>query len=162
MNLGPLISQEHRKKVLDCFNRAIDEGGKLITGGGVPKFSDTRKAGSWVEPTIFTGLGEETSLLTDEVFGPVCHISPFSAENEVIDTLNSTKYGLAAAIWTKDLQRGHRVSRQLEVGVVWVNTWFLRDLRTPFGGIKLSGIGREGGLHSLDFYSELTNICIKL
>jgi aminomuconate-semialdehyde/2-hydroxymuconate-6-semialdehyde dehydrogenase len=162
MNLGPLISQEHRKKVLDCFNRAIDEGGKLITGGGVPKFRDTRKAGSWVEPTIFTGLGEEASLVTEEVFGPVCHISPFSAENEVIDRVNSTKYGLAAAVWTKDLQRGHRVSKQLEVGVVWVNTWFLRDLRTPFGGIKLSGIGREGGLHSLDFYSELTNICIKL
>ena len=162
MNLGPLISQEHRKKVLDCFNRAIDEGGKLITGGGVPKFRDTRKAGSWVEPTIFTGLGEEASLVTEEVFGPVCHISPFSAENEVIDKVNSTKYGLAAAVWTKDLQRGHRVSKQLEVGVVWVNTWFLRDLRTPFGGIKLSGIGREGGLHSLDFYSELTNICIKL
>tara|TARA_B110000008_G_scaffold63722_1_gene63834 strand:- start:1422 stop:2882 length:1461 start_codon:yes stop_codon:yes gene_type:complete len=162
MNLGPLISQEHRKKVLDCFNRAIDEGGKLITGGGVPKFIDTRKAGSWVEPTIFTDLGEEASLVTEEVFGPVCHISPFSAENEVIDKINSTKYGLAAAVWTKDLQRGHRVSKQLEVGVVWVNTWFLRDLRTPFGGIKLSGIGREGGLHSLDFYSELTNICIKL
>ena len=162
MNLGPLISQEHRKKVLDCFNRAIDEGGKLITGGGVPKFSDTRKAGSWVEPTIFTDLGEEASLVTEEVFGPVCHISPFGAENEVIDKVNSTKYGLAAAVWTKDLQRGHRVSKQLEVGVVWVNTWFLRDLRTPFGGIKLSGIGREGGLHSLDFYSELTNICIKL
>ena len=162
MNLGPLISQEHRKKVLDCFNRAIDEGGKLITGGGVPKFRDTRKAGSWVEPTIFTDLGEEASLVTEEVFGPVCHISPFAAENEVIDKVNSTKYGLAAAVWTKDLQRGHRVSKQLEVGVVWVNTWFLRDLRTPFGGIKLSGIGREGGLHSLDFYSELTNICIKL
>ena len=107
-------------------------------------------------------LKKKRQWSTQEVFGPVCHISSFSTEAEVVDKVNNSKYGLAAAVWTKDIQRGHRVSRQLEVGVVWVNTWFLRDLRTPFGGIKLSGIGREGGLHSLDFYSELTNICIKL
>ena len=160
--LGPLISQEHRKKVLACFAQAIKEGGNLVTGGGVPEFSDSRKSGSWIQPTIFTGLKEEASMVTQEVFGPVCHISSFSTEAEVVDKVNNSKYGLAAAVWTKDIQRGHRVSLQLEVGVVWVNTWFLRDLRTPFGGIKLSGIGREGGLHSLDFYSELTNICIKL
>ena len=160
--LGPLISQEHREKVLACFAQAIKEGGNLVTGGGVPEFSDSRKTGSWVQPTIFTGLKEEASMVTQEVFGPVCHISSFSTEAEVIDKVNNNKYGLAAAVWTKDIKRAHRVSRQLEVGVVWVNTWFLRDLRTPFGGIKLSGIGREGGLHSLNFYSELTNICIKL
>jgi len=160
--LGPLISQEHREKVLACFAQAIKEGGNLVTGGGVPEFSDSRKTGSWVQPTIFTGLKEEASMVTQEVFGPVCHISSFSTEAEVIDKVNNSKYGLAAAVWTKDIKRAHRVSRQLEVGVVWVNTWFLRDLRTPFGGIKLSGIGREGGLHSLNFYSELTNICIKL
>jgi len=160
--LGPLISQEHREKVLACFAQAIKEGGNLVTGGGVPEFSDSRKSGSWVQPTIFTGLKEEASMVKQEVFGPVCHISSFDSEKEVIEKVNNSKYGLAAAVWTKDIKRAHRVSRQLEVGVVWVNTWFLRDLRTPFGGIKLSGIGREGGLHSLEFYSELTNICIKL
>ena len=160
--LGPLISQEHRIKVLACFTKALEEGGNLVTGGRVPEFTDSRKKGSWVQPTIFTGLSEEADMVKQEVFGPVCHISSFDSEKEVVEKVNNSKYGLAAAVWTKDIKRAHRVSRQLEVGVVWVNTWFLRDLRTPFGGIKLSGIGREGGLHSLEFYSELTNICIKL
>ena len=160
--LGPLISKEHQVKVLACFARAIEEGGNLVTGGGVPEFKDSRKKGSWVQPTIFTGLSEEADMVKQEVFGPVCHISSFDSEEEVVEKVNNSKYGLAAAVWTKDVKRAHRVSRQLGVGVVWVNTWFLRDLRTPFGGIKLSGVGREGGLHSLEFYSELTNICIKL
>ena len=160
--LGPLISQEHRIKVLACFARALEEGGNLVTGGGVPEFTDSRKKGSWIQPTIFTGLSEEADMVKQEVFGPVCHISSFASEKELVEKVNNSKYGLAAAVWTKDIKRAHRVSRQLEVGVVWVNTWFLRDLRTPFGGIKLSGVGREGGLHSLEFYSELTNICIKL
>jgi len=147
---------------LACFTKALEEGGNLVTGGRVPEFTDSRKKGSWVQPTIFTGLSEEADMVKQEVFGPVCHISSFDSEKEVVGKVNNSKYGLAAAVWTKDIKRAHRVSRQLEVGVVWVNTWFLRDLRTPFGGIKLSGIGREGGLHSLEFYSELTNICIKL
>ena len=139
--LGPLISQEHREKVLACFAQAIKEGGNLVTGGGVPEFSDSRKTGSWVQPTIFTGLKEEASMVTQEVFGPVCHISSFSTEAEVIDKVNNSKYGLAAAVWTKDIKRAHRVSRQLEVGVVWVNTWFLRDLRTP--SVELNFLGLD-------------------
>jgi aminomuconate-semialdehyde/2-hydroxymuconate-6-semialdehyde dehydrogenase len=98
----------------------------------------------------------------EEIFGPVCHVAPFDAEEEVVHMANDTKYGLAASVWTSNLKRGHRVAQQMSVGITWVNCWFLRDLRTPFGGVGLSGIGREGGAHSLNFYSELNNICIRL
>ena len=100
--------------------------------------------------------------MREEIFGPVCHIAPFDREDEAIELANDSAYGLAAAIWTRDVGRAHRVAAQMETGIVWVNEWFLRDLRTPFGGMKLSGIGREGGEHSLGFYSEPTNICVKL
>jgi aminomuconate-semialdehyde/2-hydroxymuconate-6-semialdehyde dehydrogenase len=98
----------------------------------------------------------------EEIFGPVCHVAPFDSEEEAVSKANDTKYGLAASIWTSDLKRGHRVARQMNVGITWVNCWFLRDLRTPFGGVGFSGIGREGGMHSLNFYSELNNVCIRL
>jgi aminomuconate-semialdehyde/2-hydroxymuconate-6-semialdehyde dehydrogenase len=98
----------------------------------------------------------------EEIFGPVCHVAPFDAEEEAIEMANDTKYGLAASIWTTNLKRGHHVAQQMKVGITWVNCWFLRDLRTPFGGAGLSGIGREGGVHSLNFYSELNNICVRL
>ena len=162
LDFGPLISKEHREKVLKAFSTAISDGGILEVGGGIPIFDDKRDSGSWIEPTIFTGLGEQSDLIKNEVFGPVCHITPFESENEVLKKANDSKYGLAAAIWTKDINKAHLISAKLNVGVVWVNSWYLRDLRTPFGGMKLSGIGREGGQHSLDFYSELTNVCIKL
>ena len=99
---------------------------------------------------------------TKEVFGPICHIAPFDTEEEAIAMANDSEYGLAGTVWTTNLQRAHRVAHQIDAGIVWVNAWYLRDLRTPFGGVKLSGIGREGGVHSLNFYSEPTNICIKL
>lgn len=118
--------------------------------------------GNWVQPTIWTGLPETASVVKDEVFGPCCHVQPFDSEDEVIALANDTKYGLAAAIWTENVTRAHRVAAQMEAGIVWVNSWFLRDLRTPFGGMKHSGIGREGGVHSLEFYTELQNICVKL
>ncbi|MGA8273517.1 MAG: aldehyde dehydrogenase family protein, partial [Candidatus Sulfotelmatobacter sp.] len=105
---------------------------------------------------------ETARCVKEEIFGPVCHVAPFDSEEQAVVMANDTKYGLAASIWTGDLKRGHRVAQQMNVGITWVNCWFLRDLRTPFGGVGLSGIGREGGVHSLDFYSELNNICIRL
>jgi aminomuconate-semialdehyde/2-hydroxymuconate-6-semialdehyde dehydrogenase len=161
-NMGPLISAEHRDKVLSYFQLAREEGATVVTGGGVPKFGDARDNGFYVEPTILTGLAECTRCVKEEIFGPVCHVAPFESEDEAIALANDTQYGLAASIWTRDLNRAHRVARQMNAGITWVNCWFLRDLRTPFGGMGLSGIGREGGVHSLNFYSELNNICIRV
>jgi aminomuconate-semialdehyde/2-hydroxymuconate-6-semialdehyde dehydrogenase len=161
-NLGPLISAQHREKVLSYYQLAKAEGAHLVTGGGVPSFGDERDRGCYIQPTIYTGLPESARCVKEEIFGPVCHIAPFDSEEEAIAMANDTKYGLAASIWTTNLKRGHRVAQQMRTGITWVNCWFLRDLRTPFGGAGLSGIGREGGMHSLNFYSELNNICIRL
>ena len=161
-NLGPLISASHREKVLSYFRAARELGATIVTGGGVPVFGDARDNGFYVQPTILTGLPESSCCVKEEIFGPVCHIAPFDTEEEAVTMANDTEYGLAASIWTNDLKRAHRVARQMNVGITWVNCWFLRDLRTPFGGVGLSGIGREGGIHSLNFYSELNNICIRL
>jgi len=161
-DLGPLISATHREKVLSYFGKARELGAEIVTGGGVPTFGDARDNGFYVQPTILTGLPESSCCVKDEIFGPVCHVAPFDSEEEAVAMANDTEYGLAASIWTGDLKRGHRVARQMNVGITWVNCWFLRDLRTPFGGVGLSGIGREGGMHSLNFYSELNNICIRL
>jgi aminomuconate-semialdehyde/2-hydroxymuconate-6-semialdehyde dehydrogenase len=160
--MGPLISQEHRAKVLSYYKKAIDEGATLVTGGGVPQMPDDLQGGWWVQPTIWTGLPETASVVREEIFGPCCHIQPFDTEEEVVRMANDTSYGLAASVWTSNLQRGHRMASSVEAGLVWVNSWFLRDLRTPFGGSKQSGIGREGGVHSLEFYTELKNVCIKM
>ncbi|HTU42879.1 MAG TPA: 2-hydroxymuconic semialdehyde dehydrogenase [Candidatus Aquilonibacter sp.] len=161
-DFGPLISAQHREKVLSYFQLAKEEGATLVTGGGIPSFGDARDNGFYVQPTIYTGLSESARCVKEEIFGPVCHIAPFDSEEEAVAMANDTKYGLAASIWTSDLKRGHRVAQEMNVGITWVNCWFLRDLRTPFGGVGLSGIGREGGMHSLNFYSELNNICIRL
>ncbi|GAB3113663.1 2-hydroxymuconic semialdehyde dehydrogenase [Aestuariicella hydrocarbonica] len=161
-DMGPLISHKHRDKVVSYFASAKAEGATVVTGGGVPVFGDARDNGAFVEPTIFTGLPEHARIVKEEVFGPVCHITPFDTEAQAVAMANDSHYGLAATVWTTNLPRAHRVAQQLEVGIAWVNTWYLRDLRTPFGGVKLSGVGREGGVHSLNFYSEPTNICIKL
>jgi aminomuconate-semialdehyde/2-hydroxymuconate-6-semialdehyde dehydrogenase len=161
-NLGPLISAQHRDKVLSYYRLAREEGATVVTGGGVSKFGDGRDHGFYVQPTIYTELLESARCVKEEIFGPVCHLAPFDSEEEAIAMANNTKYGLAASIWTSNLKRGHRVAQQMKVGITWVNCWFLRDLRTPFGGVGLSGIGREGGMHSLNFYSELNNICIRL
>jgi aminomuconate-semialdehyde/2-hydroxymuconate-6-semialdehyde dehydrogenase len=160
--IGPLISKQHQEKVLSYYKLAREEGATVVTGGGVPQFGNALDRGCYVQPTIYTGLHESARCVKEEIFGPVCHITPFDAEDEAVAMANDTKYGLAASIWTTNLKRGHHVARQMNVGITWVNCWFLRDLRTPFGGVGLSGIGREGGLHSLNFYSELNNICIRL
>lgn len=160
--LGPLISSQHREKVLSYYRLASQEGATTITGGAIPEFGNELDQGFYVQPTIYTGLLESARCVREEIFGPVCHIAPFDDEEEAVSKANDTKYGLAASIWTNDLKRAHRVAQQMNVGITWVNCWFLRDLRTPFGGVGLSGIGREGGMHSLNFYSELNNICIRL
>ena len=160
-SIGPLISTTHREKVLSYYQLAEQEGATVVTGGGKPAFGDSRDNGAFVEPTIWTGLAENARCIKEEIFGPVCHIAPFDDESDVIAMANDSDYGLAAAIWTENLERAHRVAAQIEAGIVWVNSWYLRDLRTPFGGVKLSGIGREGGIHSLNFYSELTTVCVK-
>jgi aminomuconate-semialdehyde/2-hydroxymuconate-6-semialdehyde dehydrogenase len=148
--------------VLSYFALARTEGANLITGGDVPLFGDARDNGSWVRPTIWTGLGDDARCVREEIFGPVCHIAPFDDEEEVLARVNDSQYGLACALWTSQVGRAHRLARRVHTGIVWVNSWYARDLRTPFGGSKLSGMGREGGRHSLDFYSEISNICIKL
>ncbi|WP_142804799.1 2-hydroxymuconic semialdehyde dehydrogenase [Tepidiphilus sp. J10] len=160
--LGPLISHEHRRKVLSYYEKAKALGATVVTGGGIPDMPPELAGGSWIQPTIWTGLGDDSPIAREEIFGPCTLIQPFDDEDEVIARANDTDYGLACAIWTKDLSRAHRVAGQIEAGLVWINSWFLRDLRTPFGGMKQSGIGREGGVHSLEFYTELKNICVKL
>jgi aminomuconate-semialdehyde/2-hydroxymuconate-6-semialdehyde dehydrogenase len=160
--LGPLISPEHREKVLKYYKLAAESGARVVTGGGIPELDSCLKDGAWVQPTIWTGLPDDHPIIKEEIFGPCCHIRPFDTEDEVIALANDTPYGLACSIWTENLTRAHRVAPKIESGITWVNSWFLRDLRTPFGGSKQSGIGREGGNYSLEFYTELTNICIKL
>ena len=160
--LGPVISAEHRDKVQGFYRRAVEEGATVVTGGGVPEISGNQAGGFYVEPTIWTGLAHSASVMREEIFGPCCGIVPFDSEDEVIALANDTPYGLCASVWTETMSRGHRVAAAMDVGVCWVNSWFLRDLRTAFGGSGHSGIGREGGVHSLEFYTELSNICVKL
>ncbi|MGB3376517.1 MAG: 2-hydroxymuconic semialdehyde dehydrogenase [Microbacterium sp.] len=160
--ISPLISAEHRRKVESYFTLAADAGGELLAGGGRPSFGNALDGGFWVEPTIWQGLPQASRPMREEIFGPVANLLPFDSEEQAIALANDTEYGLAAAVWTDDLSRGHRVAQRMKVGISWVNTWFLRDLRSPFGGVGLSGIGREGGRHSLDFYTESTNVCVQL
>lgn len=160
-NFGPLVSLEHRDKVFSYYKLAEEEGANIIIGGGIPDMGEEMNAGAWIEPTIWTGLADNARVVNEEIFGPCCHIRPFDTEEEAITLANDTNYGLCAAIWTENISRATRVAESMEVGLTWVNSWFLRDLRTAFGGAKQSGIGREGGVHSLEFYTELKNICIK-
>ena len=162
VDMGPVVSAAHRDKVLEFYANAKKEGANVILGGGAPKMEGKLANGFFVEPTIWTGLPETATVVKEEVFGPCCHIAPFDTEEEVIKMANDTKYGLAATIFTENLTKAHSVASQIDAGIVWINSWFLRDLRTPFGGMKGSGIGREGGHHSLEFYTELKNVCIKM
>ena len=161
-SFGPMVSVQQRDKVLSYYKKAKDEGANIITGGGIPNMPKEYENGFWIEPTIWTGLPESSTVIREEIFGPCCHIQPFDTEEEAIHMANDTDYGLATAIWTENVSRAHRVAAKIEVGISWVNCWFLRDLRTAFGGSKQSGIGREGGVHSLEFYTEMRNVCLKL
>jgi aminomuconate-semialdehyde/2-hydroxymuconate-6-semialdehyde dehydrogenase len=158
--IGPLISQQHRDKVLKYYRQAVEDGAIVVSGGGVPKMPDSLAGGAWIQPTIWTGLPETSAVVREEIFGPCCHVRPFETEGEALTLANDTAYGLAATVWTRDMARSMRLGTTINAGVVWVNSWFLRDLRTPFGGMKQSGIGREGGVHSLEFYTELRTVCV--
>lgn len=158
-NVGALVSKEHYDRVNSYIDIAREDGATILTGGKRP---DGYEKGYYLEPTILVGLDRNSRCVREEIFGPVVTVMPFDMEEEVVMQANDTHYGLSATIWTNDLRRAHRVAHQLEAGIIWVNTWFLRDLRTPFGGMKHSGIGRTGGMHSIDFYSELSNVTIKL
>jgi aminomuconate-semialdehyde/2-hydroxymuconate-6-semialdehyde dehydrogenase len=158
--MGPLISKRHRDKVLRACESALRDGAVVHCGGNVPTMEDRFASGAWLAPTVWSGLAEASSVMRDEVFGPCCHITLFDTEEEALTLANDSDYGLAAALWTRDHAQALRMSTRLNVGVVWVNAWGIRDLRTPFGGIGRSGIGREGGLASLDFYSQQRNVCM--
>ncbi len=161
-NLGAVVSKEHLNKILSCIERAKQEGGEILTGGNRLVLDGDLKNGYYVEPTIIDGLSVDCRTNREEIFGPVVSMIPFKTEEEVIEMANSTQYGLSASIFTRDISRAHRVAAAIDSGVVWVNTWMLRDLRIPFGGMKSSGVGREGGFESLQFFTEPKNVCIKI
>lgn len=161
-NMGPLVSAEHYKKVTSYFNIAKSEGATLITGGKRPSLPDYLSKGFYLEPTVYVQENHETKLCQEEIFGPVVTLIPFDTEEEALAIANHTQYGLNAVVWTENLQRAHRISHQVRAGTIWVNCWFVRDLRAPFGGMKKSGIGREGGKYSLEFFTDIKNICISL
>ena len=160
--MGALVSEAHMNKVLSYIELAKKEGGKVLAGGNRIYLSGRCKEGYFVEPTVIVGLDQQCRTNQEEIFGPVVTIMPFDNEEEAIAFANSTAYGLSATIWTESLKRAHRVAHQLKSGIIWVNCWLLRDLRTPFGGMKQSGVGREGGWEALRFFTEQKNICIKL
>ena len=161
-NLGAVVSKEHMHKILDKIEEAKNLGGKILIGGKRVILDGELKDGYYIEPTIIEGLSSDCSINQEEIFGPVVSLIPFKTEEEVIKMANSTNYGLSASIFTENISKAHRVAANIDSGVVWINTWLLRDLRIPFGGMKHSGVGREGGFKSLEFFTESKNICVKI
>ena len=159
-DLGALISEDHLAKVQGYVELAKQEGGALLTGG-TPCLPSGFEGGNWMAPTVIEGLSPDSRCSTEEIFGPVVTLHPFGSEDEAVAIANNTRYGLAGSVWTSDLDKGRRVSEAIDTGMVWVNTWLHRDLRVPFGGVKDSGVGREGGKWSLGFFSEAMNVCVK-
>lgn len=159
---GAVVSKEHHQKIISYLELAKKEGGKILCGGGAAKLSGKNAGGYFVEPTVIENLDHKCRTNQEEIFGPVTTITPFKREEEAIEMANSTSYGLSASVWTQDVDRGHRVCKKIQSGVVWLNSWLLRDLRIPFGGMKSSGMGREGGQYSLNFFTETKNICVKV
>ena len=159
-DLGALISPEHLKKVRSYIELAKEEGGTILTGG-TPCLPSRFDGGNWISPTVIGGLEYDSRCATEEIFGPVVSLHRFDSEEEAIEIANCTRYGLAGSVWTEDLEKGKRVSERIDSGMIWINTWLHRDLRVPFGGVKDSGVGREGGRWSLGFFSEAMNICVK-
>jgi aminomuconate-semialdehyde/2-hydroxymuconate-6-semialdehyde dehydrogenase len=159
--IGAVVSKEHLEKVLSYIKLAEEEGGKILTGGKQVQPEGRCKEGFFIAPTIIEGLSFNCRTNQEEIFGPMVTIMPFKDEEDVLMMANSVEYGLSATLWTNDLKRAHRMAEKLECGIVWVNSWMMRDLRTPFGGVKSSGIGREGGWEAMRFFTEAKNVFIK-
>ena len=160
--IGTVISMEHLAKVESYIQLAIEEGGEILTGGTrdmVGQIGPTAE-GAYLAPTVISGLSHLSRCATEEIFGPVVTVHTFDTLEEATTMANATEYGLAGSIWTQDLEVGQALAQTIDTGIVWINTWLHRDLRTPFGGVKHSGVGREGGQWSLGFFSETTNICV--
>lgn len=161
-NFGSLISQEHRAKIEFYIQLAQKEGGKIVFGGKRPQLSRPFDQGAFIEPTVITNLAYNSRCATEEVFGPFVTIHPFDNEEDLLKMTNHLNYGLACSLWTSNINKAHMIAQKISTGMIWVNGWCVRDLRVPFGGVGTSGIGREGGVHSLEFYSHLKNICINI
>ncbi len=159
---GAVVSAAHRDKVLSYIELAKQEGGRLLAGGHTIQHEGRCANGYFIAPTVFENLAFDCRTNQEEIFGPVVTLTPFDHEADVLRFANSVSYGLAASVWTQNLTRAHRIAAELESGIVWINCWLLRDLRTPFGGVKHSGVGREGGVEALRFFTEAKNVCIKL
>jgi acyl-CoA reductase-like NAD-dependent aldehyde dehydrogenase len=159
--IGALVSKEHLQKVRSYIDLAISEGAEILCGASAPKLNAPFDQGYFLEPTILTSVAQSSRVQQEEIFGPVVTLTPFKSDQEGITLANDCKYGLSASVWTQSLKRAHSVAAQLDVGTVWVNTWMMRDLRAPFGGVKASGRGREGQDHSLEFFTEAKTICIQ-
>lgn len=160
--VGAVVSKPHFEKILSYIDLAEKENGKILCGGKAVKLEGRCANGYFIEPTVIEGLCFDCRTNQEEIFGPVVTIMPFEREEEVLNYANSVEYGLSATVWTENLSRAHRVAEKLESGIIWVNSWLLRDLRTPFGGMKQSGVGREGGFEALRFFTEEKNVCIKI
>lgn len=160
--IGAIVSRPHMEKILSYIELAKEEGGTILCGGNRVELTGRCENGFFLAPTVIEGLPHDCRTNQEEIFGPVVSIAPFDTEEEVLSHANSVRYGLSATVWTENLSRAHRVSASLETGIVWVNCWLLRDLRTPFGGAKDSGVGREGGFEALKFFTEEKNVCVKI
>ncbi|HEV7699059.1 MAG TPA: aldehyde dehydrogenase [Pyrinomonadaceae bacterium] len=161
-DVGAIVSKQHFDKIMSYIELAKQEGGTILTGGEGVQLSGRCVNGWFIQPTVIEGLGHDCRTNQEEIFGPVATIMPFDTEEEVLGYANSVRYGLSATVWTENLSRAHRVASKLESGIVWINCWLLRDLRTPFGGVKDSGVGREGGFEALKFFTEEKNVCVRL
>ncbi len=159
---GAIVSKVHFDKIMRCIDIAKQEGGKILCGGDAVKLEGRCANGYFIQPTVIEGLGPDCQTNQEEIFGPVVTLQSFKTEEEALQLANATHYGLAATIWTQDISKANRMAAKVESGIIWINCWLLRDLRTPFGGLKNSGVGREGGWEALRFFTEAKNVCIQL